>query len=157
MGTCRTVSCVARYEVVVLATQDDVYRIIRDFDGEFVPALSSRIRDLASYARKLHDSAFVFAARLAASGEVVGFIAFYANRSDTAYTSLIGVRAKYRRSGIGQRLMEQSYAIALSAGMRRMRLEVVDANREARAFYEKNGFTAVGSAGEGTIHLERSL
>ena len=62
--------------------------------------------------------------------------------SEDAWLEDLFVRADARRGGLGAALVEASLARARSRGCRRMELDVNAANLEARALYERYGFSA---------------
>lgn len=55
----------------------------------------------------------------------------------------LGVCVERRGQGLGSLLIRRAAALAREAGKRQLRLLVVDGNRPAIAFYEKNGFRRV--------------
>lgn len=79
---------------------------------------------------------------LARSGpEIAGFASMiYRDRS--AHLSLLAVAPRWRRAGVGRRLIEWLEASALVAGVEWIGLEVRARNRGARAFYEQLGYQA---------------
>lgn len=62
---------------------------------------------------------------------------------EEAHLDLLAVRPKYRRAGIGRRLVEWLEQSALVAGVSVIYLEVRETNGDAHAFYEKLGYTRV--------------
>lgn len=55
----------------------------------------------------------------------------------------IAVATGHRGAGIGTMLLREIAAVAAEAGLRRIRLDVIDVNPRARALYERHGFVAV--------------
>ncbi|MFI6415984.1 GNAT family N-acetyltransferase [Streptomyces sp. NPDC050842] len=55
----------------------------------------------------------------------------------------IAVAPGHRGAGIGTMLLREIAAVAAEAGLRRLRLDVIDVNPRARALYERHGFVAV--------------
>lgn len=80
---------------------------------------------------------------LARSGpEIAGFgIMVYARTN--AHLSLLAVAPRWRRVGIGGRLVAWLEETALVAGLEWIDLEVRAGNRDARAFYERLGYHAL--------------
>jgi len=74
-----------------------------------------------------------------AEGKVVGFAHVRGDWLSALY--LIG---RYRRRGIGRRLIAELRARARARGIERLRLNVVAANAPAIAFYEAHGGRAIG-------------
>ncbi len=62
---------------------------------------------------------------------------------EEAHLDLLAVRPKYRRAGVGRRLIEWLEKSALVAGVSVIYLEVRANNKEARAFYERLGYLKV--------------
>lgn len=62
---------------------------------------------------------------------------------EEAHLDLLAVRPKFRRSGVGRRLVEWLERSALVAGVSVVYLEVRENNDEARAFYERLGYSRV--------------
>ncbi|QRK14067.1 GNAT family N-acetyltransferase [Archangium violaceum] len=63
-------------------------------------------------------------------------------RPDELLLDGIAVDAAARGRGIGTRLLAHAAHLARRAGLRRVRLSVVDTNPRARALYERCGFVA---------------
>ena len=62
---------------------------------------------------------------------------------EEAHLDLLAVRPRYRRIGVGRRLVEWLEKSALVAGVSVIYLEVRENNRAARAFYEAMGYSRV--------------
>ncbi|HSS66760.1 MAG TPA: ribosomal protein S18-alanine N-acetyltransferase [Gammaproteobacteria bacterium] len=75
-------------------------------------------------------------------GLITGFAIMRFGREE-AHLDLLAVRPKYRRTGIGRRLMAWLEKSALVAGISVIYLEVRENRKEARAFYEKLGYRRV--------------
>lgn len=91
--------------------------------------------------------------------EALGYVAMYANdkKGKVAYITLIGVRPQYRGKHVGKRLLMECCKIALSQGMKEIKLEVRNKNEKAMTFYEKNGFKVISSASERSVYMSRAL
>ena len=81
------------------------------------------------------------------NGEIAGFLhaergGFRRNRH-MAYV-VVGVRAAYRRQGVGTALFARLEDWARASGVVRLELTVESANAPARALYEKLGYTLEG-------------
>jgi ribosomal protein S18 acetylase RimI-like enzyme len=75
-------------------------------------------------------------------GHAAGMVAF-ALRGDRAWFSLIGVKPKYRRRGLGRQLLLRVVDDAIAAGARTMEFEVLRKNDVAIAMYRKIGFETI--------------
>ncbi len=75
-------------------------------------------------------------------GRVIAF-AIMRFGQEEAHLDLFAVRPKYRRAGVGRRLVEWLEKSALVAGISVVYLEVRELNEEAQAFYEKLGYCRV--------------
>lgn len=64
---------------------------------------------------------------------------------DEAHLDLFGVADRYRRLGVGRRLLQWLEKPALVAGVSSVFLEVRASNRGAQAFYERLGYRKLGS------------
>jgi ribosomal protein S18 acetylase RimI-like enzyme len=73
-------------------------------------------------------------------GKPVG-LANLAIRGDDGWIGGVGVVAAARRSGIGETLMRAVQDEGLKRGLRRVWLEVIEANEQALHLYEKLGYT----------------
>ncbi len=62
---------------------------------------------------------------------------------EEAHLDLLAVRPKYRRAGVGRRLMEWLEKSAVVAGISVIYLEVRENNKQAQAFYRKLGYCRV--------------
>lgn len=76
-------------------------------------------------------------------GEVVGYALGWV-AADEAELANIAVAPPYRRSGIGNRLLESMREAAAGLGATRMYLEVRVSNEVAQTFYRARGFTVAG-------------
>ena len=76
-------------------------------------------------------------------GGVVGYALGWV-AADEAELANIAVAPPYRRSGVGNRLLESMREAAGALGATRMYLEVRVSNEIAQAFYSSRGFTVTG-------------
>ena len=76
-------------------------------------------------------------------GEVIGFLSGARLTSEKATILLFAVIPKYRRAGVGSRLVEEFRIRAMMDGKHYIQLEVKDSNVCAVSFYKKMGFAAV--------------
>ena len=91
----------------------------------------------------------IFAARSNLNMELAGMIVFVPPGSrarkiasgDSCEFHLMGVRKKYRRFGLGRRLVERAISAAASSGCSGIVLWTQEAMAEAQALYESLGFS----------------
>ncbi len=62
---------------------------------------------------------------------------------EEAHLDLLAVRPRFRRAGLGRRLVEWLEKSAVVAGISVIYLEVRENNKEAQAFYRKLGYRRV--------------
>lgn len=79
----------------------------------------------------------------ASNQKVVGLVGVWVMAGE-AHITTIGVRAAYRKRGIGELLLISAIELALIQNARLVTLEVRASNNAAQALYEKYGFTKVG-------------
>lgn len=77
---------------------------------------------------------------VACTGRDIAGFAIMRYRDDDAHLDLLGVAPRYRRTGVGRRLVEWLEKCALVAGIFSVVLEVREGNDEARLFYERMGY-----------------
>jgi len=122
------------------ATTDDVLAHLTRCDADFTPPLSARL-DLREYAAKLADRAARFEAW--DGGQLVGLVAAYVTPgAPEAFISNVSVVSELRGNGVAAALVAECIDRARGAGAATLTLEVATADRAARRFYEKLGFTA---------------
>ncbi len=63
---------------------------------------------------------------------------------EVAHLNLLAVAPEHRLQGLGRQLIDWLTATAIEAGVFRINLELRTRNEQARAFYEKLGFEALG-------------
>lgn len=80
---------------------------------------------------------------LARSGPEIAGFGIMVYRRVHAHLNLLAVAPRWRRTGIGSRIVDWLEETALVAGLEWIDLEVRASNREARAFYERLGYHAL--------------
>lgn len=111
---------------------------LTEVDEEYIPPISKCIR-LSEYAEKLLDKASIATARY--ENKLVGVCAFYCDEiKRKSFISTIGVQKKFKKKGIGKKLLREAISISKKQKMDKISLEVNVENRYAVNFYEKNGF-----------------
>jgi ribosomal protein S18 acetylase RimI-like enzyme len=79
--------------------------------------------------------------------ETAGFIAYYCNdESRNAFVSMLMVREKFQRQGIGRAFLDRVIEDCEKLGKDRIRLEVDTDNAKGLSFYKKNGFAREAAA-----------
>ena len=130
-------------------------RILKQFDSSSPTSISERVGSLAIYAQKLIKNAYNYCIEI--DNQSIGFISFYANRSDTAYLSLLAVEENKKNHGIGSYMLEYAITVSKEKGMKRMRLEVHKQNSEAIRFYKKKQFMVECDSGVQALYMIREL
>ena len=85
----------------------------------------------------------LIAARDMESGELVGYYALQ-YVLDEAEIAIIAVKRKFRRQGMGRRLLEEIKSFAIGQKIRKIHLEVRSENEAAVHLYRSFGFVEVG-------------
>ncbi|MGL4606510.1 MAG: ribosomal protein S18-alanine N-acetyltransferase [Eubacteriaceae bacterium] len=75
--------------------------------------------------------------------KIIGFGGFW-SVVDEAQITNIAVLKEYRKKGIGQKILEELFVLAIKRGCTKMTLEVREDNTSGLALYEKNGFIRAG-------------
>lgn len=77
--------------------------------------------------------------------EIAGFVAFYVNNQvdKIAYISMIAVKEKFRKQGIGGLLLKECEKVSKLNAMKKINLEVLLDNISAIDFYKRNGFKCI--------------
>jgi ribosomal-protein-alanine N-acetyltransferase len=88
------------------------------------------------------ETSFFYLAR-EPGGRVVGFCSCW-RVLDELHINNLAVLPEYRRAGVGSALLNYVLAAAARSGAARALLEVRASNHEARALYERFGFSVTG-------------
>lgn len=72
---------------------------------------------------------------------LAGFVMARVARRGPAHIITIDVLERFRRSGLGTQLMDETHRRLTASGARRVRLETAVDNAPAIAFYEKLGYS----------------
>lgn len=89
----------------------------------------------------------------------IGYAALYANNKDSkeAFIALIGVDKRFQGNHVGKALMDNCVNISKQRGMRTIRLEVLDIDKGAQAFYSKQGFLEDGRCSSESIYMKKII
>src|SRR3954465_12431097 len=121
------------------ATSDDVHAHLMRCDADFTPPLSARL-DLEDSAGERAERSARFGA--GEGGELVGLVAAYVTPgAPEAFISNVSVVSELRGYGAAAALVADCIDRARGSGAATLTLEVATADRAARRFYEKLGFT----------------
>lgn len=71
---------------------------------------------------------------------VVGYIIFWIRYEDEGHIISLAVDKKYRKKGVGRKLVDYALNIFSKCNVREIKLEVRIGNTDARKFYKKMGF-----------------
>lgn len=128
-------------EDVVAATQL-VYRVWHDTYDPHLPSPMCAMKSEGSF--RAHIAKRIRKAWLAFYGdELVGYCCAVTNCIDD-----IWVDPRYRRRGIGSRLLEQATAGIREKGYQNVQVGCEDFNEGARAFFQHHHWQVIGSASE---------
>jgi ribosomal protein S18 acetylase RimI-like enzyme len=132
---------------------------VRDFyeRTEGAPAPADAARDLLADA-EADEARRVFLVR-GARGPPLGFLDLHLHQPEpgVAHVGVLALRAEARGRGVGRALVEALARALSEAGFGALRCSVGDENPEARVFWERVGFGAVGRLAGGVTLLERPL
>lgn len=138
------------------ASPNTIHEIITKCDEAFVEPISK-----ADYYPALLEKISKFAIVTVAKNDddLLGYAAFYANDKTTciAYLTLIGVRPKCQKQGVGKKLLMQVEQISQFKGMARINLEVKKSNDVAIEFYERQGYRYLKDCSNNSIYMTKSL
>jgi len=122
-----------------MALATDLLDLLLAVDGDFTPALSSRLA-LDDYASKLAEKATVFS--VFSEGRMSAFAALYCNDPEgvSAFLSMVAVDPQRRGTGLAMHLLGAAIDYLRQQGFAVLRLEVYPDNAAALRLYEKLGF-----------------
>jgi ribosomal-protein-alanine N-acetyltransferase len=128
------------WRIEPLATLDDLDAMIAVEEASFTNPWTRPM-----YLAELEhpDTSFFYLAR-DANGRVVGFCSCW-RVLDELHINNLAVLPEHRRAGMGSALLEYALAAGVRAGAVRALLEVRASNVEARALYERFGFSVTGT------------
>jgi ribosomal-protein-alanine N-acetyltransferase len=140
---------------------------------EFSPTDIASVREVAKYSlgesyppslyltiHNLWPSGFLVARE---DGKVVAFLAAIVSGPRAARVLMLAVLPQHRRRSFGRLLMREFYSRCIAKSLDSVTLEVRKSNRNAIAFYGREGFTRIGelnnfySNGEDAYQLMKTL
>jgi ribosomal-protein-alanine N-acetyltransferase len=120
------------------AAESDLLEIIRLWKRNIKTINTAS--DIAELFYAFENYFFVAVSTLASiEGKLIGFVGG-AIREGHGHISGIAVDQEYRRSGVGKGLIKAVEHEFFTAALERVTLEVRKSNRDARRFYEKQGY-----------------
>lgn len=124
------------------AAEDSILDHLKRCDRDFATPLSSRV-SLPAYSAKLAVQAERAEAWFHKS--LIGLVAFYEpDDSGVCFISNVSVDARFRRWGLGERLLGNCAEIATLQGALALQLEVDPDDMKAQRLYTKFGFSPLG-------------
>lgn len=143
-------------ELITVSGVEEIADILLQFKSRFVSLAEGRVR-AEELAAKFAKYGVVIAIKN--NEQTIGFSAFYCNDLETkcAFLSMIAVASSYAKNGLGSLLITETKRIAANAGMKKLKLEVLNSNIGAIKFYEKLGFVFCGNAGSDSKYMEIEL
>lgn len=135
-------------------TYEELSRMIRLYEKNIIPSLSSSGINLDDYINKLYEKAITIMAMCEGAG--VGIAAIYANDEITwkAYLSFISVEHELQGSGIGSELLKECEQEATRLKMKSLYLEVYKVNVRAFSFYKIHGYAEIGETSTSIIMMK---
>ena len=149
-------------EVLIQEESDrhNISIIMHECDSAFPVSIVSRANFPEIY-RKIYTNAIFLKVTRSYSGleECLGYAAMYANDlvTKTAYISLICIKPEAQGLHIGSKLIQRCFEIAKLKGMTRIKLEVLNSNFRAIAFYSHHGFQLDSYTNYNTQYMMRTL
>ncbi len=112
--------------------------------------------DIGEYSKKVAEHANVYILR---EEVTCGLEAIYVNDQEhkTAYVTLFGISATYRRKHLGTRLFDHCVQEAVACGMRKLKLEVRKDNDAALGFYLREGLKILGDSDEEHYYMGKTI
>lgn len=146
-------------EIVKIDKLGKVENLLKQYDLQFKPSISSRVSNLKSYSLKLYNNARIFVAKSNETHEDLGFIAIYMNDiiRFEAYITQLAVNSKAKKEGIGTKLLNYAIDEAAHAGMKQIRAEVYSHNNASKACFSKSGFVISENASSDSVYMIKFL
>lgn len=103
----------------------------------------NRIQDM-----KENSNSKQFVIRQRTNNEMVGWLGFFTEESDTEYLQMLIIDKPYLRLGYASEVMDILKKHLLDNGKKKIKLSTQEANKRAQSFYIKHGFYIVGTETE---------
>ena len=145
------------YNIRIIKNIKIIFNILKEFDSNFNPTISSLVGNLKQYSEKLYNNGITIA--LFDNNNIVGFASFYCNDNETqtAYLTQICIKSFYKSKGYGTYLLKKCEEISINNNIKKMRLEVYKSNEAAISFYKKNGYRIETSSKTSSVYMIKEL
>lgn len=144
------------FEMKKVEDLTEILRVMHACADDFpAPELKreSRIHEIAQRHAQLAEFYVMYSGT-----EICGFIAYYCHdETKNAFISLLVVREKFQRQGIGKAFLDCVVKDCKDRGKDLVRLEVLTDNAKALSFYKENGFVRECSASQKSDYYILSL
>ena len=139
------------FHIFRIQSYREILSIVSGFANDLFDQAHNNGEFLSQLSEKYSLSADFYVVEI--EGKAAGFIAFYANDTDskTGFISMIVVHSSFQGFGIGSLLMDLAISVCKLRGMTRLRLEVNVHNDKALRLYERNGFFVHLNNGQSAI------
>lgn len=143
-------------DVFVVNSTEQKRQFIEKCDSAFPMGLLKR-KDSEEIFKKIDKYAIFFG--IFDEGEPIGYAAVYVNDQENkvAFITMIGVIDNMQRQHVGSALMKRCIVEAKKCGMKAIRLEVLNTNSKAIAFYQHWGFVFEKKCSEESKYLIKQL
>lgn len=137
----------------------NIFQLLNEFNNVFDTPISDKVLDLEIYSKKLKENACVYVLKNVKNNINLGFIVFYSNNkiNNTAYISFLGIKAEYRKFGIGKKLLDLCLKKAKNENMQNIKLEVQNSNINAIKFYLNNGYNFLEKCSENSVYMIKKI
>ena len=128
------------FHIFRIQSYREILSIVSSFANDLFDQAHNNGEFLTQLSEKYSQSADFYVAEI--DGKAAGFIAFYANDTDskTGFISMIVVHSSFQGFGIGTLSMAFVLSVSKRRGITKLRLEVNVHNDKALRLYERNGF-----------------
>lgn len=143
-------------------TDEDIAQVLVEVDHMFTPNLNIRIlkktglQSFGEYVNKVISNGSILISY--DEQEIEGICMMYHNDliNFTAYISVLAVKKKFQKKGIGQKLLEVSSKLAINSQMKKIALKTWRTNHDVIQFYCRSGFVKT-KQDESDLTLEKQL
>jgi ribosomal protein S18 acetylase RimI-like enzyme len=120
-----------------ISSEKKACSLIEEFEQYLTPTLVDKGVNIAAYAKKIFDNGTILTYK-----ENQGIIGYYLDEeTKSCFISILAVRPKKQREGIGKALIEKVMAEAKENKCETIKLAVEKTNSRGIRFYERAGFT----------------